>query len=223
VPLIKSKSKQAFSKNVEKEMSEGKPQKQSLAIAYNMKRKAKKMAEGGQITGNYQGACDEHCTHPCQVHPQAEYDEADYNESRPMKSDSAAMHESGRRLNQHGEIEEGPEGDGGEHSESYEGNPGNSHDEYQDTMHEDMVGRIMKQRQQRFSEGGKVANQDEEITGDMPNEFDVLHLEDNLEGHDTGANSGDELGDAQEDKDRADIVARIMASRKKKDRNPNPA
>ncbi len=50
MPLIKSKSKKAFSKNVEKEMEAGKPQKQALAIAYNTQRSAgrKKMAFGGK-------------------------------------------------------------------------------------------------------------------------------------------------------------------------------
>lgn len=46
MPLIKSKSKKAFSKNVETEMEHGKPQKQSIAIAYSMKKRAKK-ARGG--------------------------------------------------------------------------------------------------------------------------------------------------------------------------------
>lgn len=50
MPLIKSKSKKAFKKNVETEMDAGKPQKQSLAIAYSMKKRAKKkMAQGGMI------------------------------------------------------------------------------------------------------------------------------------------------------------------------------
>lgn len=50
MPLIQSKSKKAFSKNIEAEMSAGKPQKQSLAIAYNIKRKnSKKMAKGGEV------------------------------------------------------------------------------------------------------------------------------------------------------------------------------
>ncbi len=51
MPLIKSKSKKAFSENVKKEMESGKPQKQSLAIAYATKRAAgkKKMAKGGMV------------------------------------------------------------------------------------------------------------------------------------------------------------------------------
>ena len=47
MPLTKSKSKAAFSKNVEAEMHAGKPQKQAVAIAYAVKRSAKK--EGGKI------------------------------------------------------------------------------------------------------------------------------------------------------------------------------
>lgn len=48
MPLLKSKSKAAFSKNVETEMNAGKPQKQALAIAYATKRK---MARGGMVSG----------------------------------------------------------------------------------------------------------------------------------------------------------------------------
>ena len=49
MPLIHSKSKKAFKKNVETEMKHGKPQDQSLAIAYNMKKK-KKYAKGGPVS-----------------------------------------------------------------------------------------------------------------------------------------------------------------------------
>jgi hypothetical protein len=40
VPLIKSKSPQAFSKNVATEVAAGKPQDQAVAIAYSEKRAA---------------------------------------------------------------------------------------------------------------------------------------------------------------------------------------
>lgn len=40
MPLIKSKSKKAFGENVKAEMKAGKPQKQAVAIAYSVKRKA---------------------------------------------------------------------------------------------------------------------------------------------------------------------------------------
>ncbi len=48
MPLIKSKSKAAFSKNVAAEVNAGKPVKQAVAIAYSEKRAAKKT--GGVLT-----------------------------------------------------------------------------------------------------------------------------------------------------------------------------
>lgn len=48
MPLIKSKSKEAFAKNIKAEIKAGKPQKQAVAIAYSVKRSAKK-AEGGDV------------------------------------------------------------------------------------------------------------------------------------------------------------------------------
>ncbi len=51
MPLIKSKSKKAMSENIKTEMDAGKPQKQSIAIAYAIKRRApKKMAKGGLVS-----------------------------------------------------------------------------------------------------------------------------------------------------------------------------
>jgi len=40
MPLKKSKSKAAFKENIKAEMKAGKPQKQAVAIAYSVKRKA---------------------------------------------------------------------------------------------------------------------------------------------------------------------------------------
>lgn len=42
MPLTKSTSKQAFSKNVRAEVKAGKPVKQAVAIAYSVKREAAK-------------------------------------------------------------------------------------------------------------------------------------------------------------------------------------
>src|SRR5665213_3081571 len=51
MPLLKSRSKKAMSKNIATEMDAGKPQKQSIAIAYSVMKRAKKkkMAEGGLV------------------------------------------------------------------------------------------------------------------------------------------------------------------------------
>lgn len=94
----------------------------------------------------------------------------------------------------------------------------------QDDKHmDDMVGRVMAQRQRMYSKGGKVAN-DTPITADFKkNDFDDLAMRDDLEYEYTGKNSGDEIGNEGEDGRRKDIVSRIMKSRAKKDRNPRPA
>jgi len=46
MPLIKSKSPEAFAKNIKAEIKAGKPQKQAVAIAYSVKRAAKKCKGG---------------------------------------------------------------------------------------------------------------------------------------------------------------------------------
>ena len=50
MPLKKSASKKAFSANVKTEMAHGKPQKQAVAIAYSVQRKA-----GGKLTAPKKG------------------------------------------------------------------------------------------------------------------------------------------------------------------------
>jgi len=45
MPLIKSTSKGAFSKNVKREIAAGKPVKQAVAIAYSTKRAAQSKAK----------------------------------------------------------------------------------------------------------------------------------------------------------------------------------
>jgi len=42
MPLKKSKSKKAFKSNIRAEVNAGKPVKQAVAIAYSVKRKAKR-------------------------------------------------------------------------------------------------------------------------------------------------------------------------------------
>jgi hypothetical protein len=50
MPLIKSKSDKAFKSNIKAEIHAGKPQKQAVAIAYAVKRKAPKKASGGSMS-----------------------------------------------------------------------------------------------------------------------------------------------------------------------------
>jgi len=45
MPLVKGYSSKAMSKNIKSEMKRGKSQKQSVAIAYSVARKAKKAAK----------------------------------------------------------------------------------------------------------------------------------------------------------------------------------
>jgi hypothetical protein len=87
--------------------------------------------------------------------------------------------------------------------------------------------RIMAKRK-KMSKGGMVANGGDDDTdrlaGSSPDNFDDLALDDDLEFSYTGANSGDELGNAAEDEDRKDTVSRIMKQRAaKKNSNPRPA
>lgn len=49
MPLIKSASKKAVSSNIRAEMSAGKPQKQAIAIALSVARRARRKAEGGAV------------------------------------------------------------------------------------------------------------------------------------------------------------------------------
>lgn len=51
MPLKKSKSKKAFSENVRTEMKHGKTQKQAVAIAYAVKRKATDKSNGKKAKG----------------------------------------------------------------------------------------------------------------------------------------------------------------------------
>lgn len=52
MPLMPGRSKKAMSQNIETEMKAGKPQKQSMAIAYSVarKHKPKRMAQGGAVS-----------------------------------------------------------------------------------------------------------------------------------------------------------------------------
>lgn len=114
----------------------------------------------------------------------------------------AAMRMDARKLGQHGAAEEGA-------GDMNHLNP--------------VVRKIMMGRMKGYSKGGVVSNEQSMHADELPNEFDELVLDGGEDFSYTGANSGDELGNAGEDERRRSVVARVMASRRKKDRNPSPA
>lgn len=219
MPLSFGKSQKSFEKNIKTEMAAGKPQKQSLAIAYSMKRKAEQhKAHGGSV---------EHCAHggPMECHEgcyaeggmTTEY--ADTMGGKAVKEAQAHNYAP-----QPAELDPEPEPSSSPRKYVYKANGGMMQDAMKDEPHP-MVHRIMMNRAKGYSEGGKVANEHSGESSDEPtmakwdgNELDDLALRDDLEANATGANEGDELGDSAEEHDRHDIVSRIMKSRMKKDR-----
>lgn len=157
------------------------------------------MAEGGQITDNYQSDYLYRDTPDLADHEKESGFLA--HEGNTQRPNDAAMLEDDKDLNQHGEEDCGPYG-----AMAHGG---------------DIVDRVMAKR---YSEGGKVANATPITAGFKPDEFDDLVLRDGLSSnYGDDDNSGDALGNEREDADRRDIVSRIMASRAKRDRMPRPA
>lgn len=280
MPLIKGKSDKAFKKNIKTEYEEGKPLKQSLAIAYAMKRKAKKMAGGGPVLPGAQSAQDSlrkafkfakggdvkgvHTSDMEMEHPKNKMEKywagesqagagirnADLNDSNMQKAYSKhgkviAELKSMKKpdikgLAFGGELESGYHDMPEEHelmnhaAMTEDDKDLNQHmvdmQASTDMSEQDLVDRIMMKRSmdlsgdsRNYSEGGRVANETPITAGFKPNEFDDLVLRDDLEStYGDDDNAGDMLGNEQQDEDRKDIVARIMASRRKKDRLPNP-
>jgi hypothetical protein len=203
----------------------------NLAIAYAMKKKSKKMAEGGHV---HTDECYAHggCTYMAKggdverdpnvkgVHQVSmimnegpgdsragDFARSGYKHKRPDEV-GVAKEEHRKVLD---EMKSMPKRD--LHGKGYaEG--GEVDDDH------DMVSRIMKNR---YSEGGQVANDDMPVADSEENQFDDMPKDDDMEFCYTGANSGDEVGDEQEDEDEHDMVSRIMKSRLKKDRMPHPA
>jgi hypothetical protein len=183
-----------------------------MALAYNMKKRMKKECHGGEMAEG--GSVDEETTNHVPVtggiinnHGDARYTVEHKNGTKKHFDAPEGEHHIAKKQADMYRKERLPKklAEGGEVD----------HDA-------DFVARIMHKRKM-YSEGGEVANDDQPMADAMPNDFDDLALRDGLEFHDTGANSGDELGDHQEDEDRKDIVGKIMKSRSKKDKNPRPA
>lgn len=172
---------------METEMDAGKPQKQSLAIAYAMKKKSMshepKMAEGGFI-GSHQSPTKGHTIH-INVHPQGNV---------PEPGDYA----------QGGSVEEGPAEKANKHiqgihriSPAYK-RPGEDHNKY---------GKVS------YGESERFANKDwEKDRHNQVIEESRSMPKPNLEGLAEGGMAGDQTDDHE-----MDMVDRIMAKRMPKD------
>lgn len=191
--------------------------KGNMAMAYGMKKKAKKMAMGGDA-GHQSEEHDEDMLHQSMDSlPEAETGSID-RKSRAMRAFAGG-----------GMVEGAHQSPGMGHTIHIHVNPQAQQDtgamhpqkmaEGGDVDDCDMVGRVMKKRQ-GYSEGGKVANEESGESTDNPesfakadgNEFDDMALDDDLEFHDTGENSGDEDGSELNQ----DFVGKIMKKRSKK-------
>ena len=228
MPLQHSGSQKAFTHNLKAEMHAGKPQKQSLAIAYSLMKKAKKekMAAGGEVKGVHESDIGDDRKDPKWMLGQSK--------AGSMVEDEKPEHAKGehRRILEEMRSMKKPSlyAKGGfveeEEASGYGEMPCEMCEDGQCYEHGGMVDRIMNKR--KYSEGGMIANQehgedDNEMADFSPNEFDDLVKDDELESSYTGANSGDELGNGRESEDERDTVSRIMRSRKLKDRMPRPA
>lgn len=173
-----------------------------LVIAYGMQKKARK-AHGGMMEHKEKSGM------PCAAHG------------------AVMCHKchGGKMMAQGGFVHEEEESGYEPMPHENKGHAYSHEEENQDFPEEerDMVARIMASRAKGYSKGGQVSNKTEPLADFEENEFDDLVKRDDLDFHYTGANSGDELGNEQEDHDRHDIVSKIMKSRRLKDRNPRPA
>ena len=206
MPLIKSKSKKAFEQNLKTEIEEGTPMKQSLAIAYALKRKAKKMADGGQV--EHEAAESDAVER--QEHQEPQHDLVDRQEqSKPLK-----------QLAEGGDIEEdsvdrqehkAPQKDLVDHSDP------SKPIIMQKLAKGGVVDRIMAKRKGPLAEAMEGEAEEDHLADSEENEFDDVVKEDSAESH---IPSDEEHSDEQEDEDRKDIVSKIMASRRLKDKMP---
>lgn len=203
MPLLKGKSKKAVSKNIETEMEEGKPQKQAIAIAYSMKKK-KKMASGGSVESG---------------DPTMNFSKGGSTPFPKRAKNRGSEHEKGVH---HARLRMSEPGESGA---GYAVSAGDNETAKQD--HETALLRLKSMSGptsgksgfagggmvdcpscgHNFSHGGEVANDSAPIADSMPAEFDDLVLDDGLEEHYTGENSGDEDG-------ASDVVKRAMKARK---------
>lgn len=199
MPLDKSKSKQAFSKNVSTEMDAGKPQKQALAIAYATKRRNKKYAKGGPVDGDTDGMG-------------VESPDASSEEIRKDRVIEKAADVHGDEEMMHGSPKPNPAVESGSGLEEGAGREGRQPSDgiSEQSENQDIVEAIMFKRK-KMAEGGRVT----EAAGNTDSVFDA---EDAFSGHGSvDANLKENLADDTDDSDHDhDLIGQILSDRKRK-------
>lgn len=232
MPLIHGKSQKAFEKNIKTEMEHGKPMKQSLAIAYAVKRKAQHKAKGGFI-GSHQSKAIPHydadfsdMSHDAEEMASGFPPEAgDYAKGGEVKKESPE--EAKKKLIAKRLMETF-----GDMKKHYSEEEEKAHRKYwhlgefkKDDVNKyaagGLVDKVMAKKCGHYSMGGVVANDtDMDFAKKEPAEYDYLVKEGGDSFHYTGANSGDELSTAGEVSRKEAMLRKIMASRAKKDKMP---
>lgn len=183
MPLMHGKSKKAFSHNVGVEMEHGHPLKQSLAIAYSVKRKAaKKHAKGGAVEPKEtfmeheakESKAKEYAEHhahggmlthsgyqPSEVpHYDADFADMDHDVEEMASGyvghpGAHAKHDAAAEHEDMKKLNQHGKHEIGPKGHHYA--KGGEIHPHQSEKHElDMVGKIMKMRQHAYAKGGKV-------------------------------------------------------------------
>lgn len=244
MPLIKSGSKKAFGKNVSTEMKAGKPQSQSLAIAYNVQKKnKKKMALGGAVESSpstkvsdkedKMNAEHEH-SNECWVDGRCMYAEGGEisakGEKRPMPdneyNDSAEANRQKKSMKPTSswiDPESSHEASGSMSRAPHEGAKVNWQNDEEETLdnHFDSIADaiIAKKRRKMMAEGGEVDL--EENSEESPNFEDQQSFKANGKEQYDDSQLSDQPEDSNEhgdemDSDIHDMVSRIRAKLKAK-------
>lgn len=213
MPLEHGKSKKAFEHNVKAELHAGKPLAQSLAIAYATKKRAKKMAHGGEV-GVHSPQKAHHFSGGGKVYP-TNNGHIDHEKEGlvPYNKDELASY----RYSMSEGVHKYPNPKISEHKNVLgEQAVMKSKNKFPKHFAEggDVVDRIMAKK---YSEGGVVANNDSPEADEEPAMFDDLVLDDHLHADYPGSN---EIGDEEVEHEDEDMIARIMRSRAKKDKMP---
>lgn len=187
MPLNRGKGKAAFESNLRTEMDAGKSKAQSLAIAYAMQRKAKakRMAEGGMLTPERLEADKAQAREDLEVSTPKPMQMTDQMDTEPTREPAGSFSDALKAAKAKKYAEGGMADDDG------------------------CVDRIMASR---YSRGGMAANDETLSADELPNEFDDLALNDDLESTYTAENSGD-LDGGLPDED--DDIARMLRNRRR--------